>query len=223
MPFLVIAGLSVITVIPVLAAIAAAPDFPASEEKRIFGIFYVAPVLMSLGFVMGVADGSAFSLTALFGVLSGLSQEAAITCLTAFLVGGIAFQYPMGWLADKYDRRSIGTALALGSIAIAALLPFALPNPCITWFLFGLIGIPIIGLYAIALGIVGDRFQGAEMGAANAFFVMSFEFGALSGAPLSGFAMELVGPNGLLLVIATSGAIVAAGFKLRGNRWQKDT
>ncbi len=49
--------------------------------------------------------------------------------------------------------------------------------------------------------LVGERFRGAELAGASAFTTAMWGTGALIGTPLSGFAMQLWDPHGLVLAV----------------------
>jgi hypothetical protein len=64
------------------------------------------------------------------------------------------------------------------------------------------------GLYTVGVTMLGERYKGGELVAANAAFVMTFELANLVGPPVSGWAIEVWEPTGLLAYMA----LVAASF-----------
>ena len=67
-----------------------------------------------------------------------------------------------------------------------------------TLFVFG--GV-VVGLYTVGLTLLGERFRGADLASANSAFVLMYSVGALAGPPVSGYAMELWDPHGLVIAI----------------------
>ena len=64
------------------------------------------------------------------------------------------------------------------------------------------------GAYTIGLIGLGQRFRGGELAAANAAFVLSYTFGSITGPPISGIAIDVWNPNGLIgLMLAIAIAI----------------
>ncbi len=167
-----------------------------------------APRLMSAALMMGLAQGSALGLMALYGVRAGLSQSQAVWMHAVFLAGGVVLQGPIGWAADRYERHRLLAMTAILSVG-ASLTAHAFIGTTIPlytlWFLGG--GLTM-GTYTVALVLLGNRFKGHGMAAANAAFIMIWELGTLSGAPLSGGAIELVGAIGFPLVMAGAMAMV---------------
>ena len=79
------------------------------------------------------------------------------------------------------------------------------------------------GLYTVAVTMLGERYRGGELAAANAAFVMTFELANMLGPPAAGSAMDAWQPYGLMVwmtavaVIFTALAI-ARGLKPRTDR-----
>src|SRR5690606_31960775 len=112
-----------------------------------------------------------------------------------FAAGNIVSQIPLGYLADRFDRRLLLVICALiGAVTIAA-LPLVqgtmLVMPVI--FIFG--GV-VSGLYTVGLTLLGQRVKGSDLAAANAAFVMMYNFGGLAGPAIGGMAMQAIPPHG---------------------------
>jgi MFS family permease len=76
----------------------------------------------------------------------------------------------------------------------------------------------VVGLYTVGLTLLGQRFRGADLAAANSAFVLMYSTGALLGPPLSGLAMDLWNPHGL---IAAMGGMCAIYLLIAGWRYLK--
>lgn len=218
-PFLVMAACFGLALSPLILAWRSGPIFLPSSTKASLGMFRIAPILMTVGVLIGLADGAAFALIPLFAILSGMTDHHAVWVMTSFLLGGSLMQFPIGWLSDAMDRRYVLIMLALVAIVIAPILPSAMDGGPVTWLLSGLFGAAVIGMYAVSLGIIGRRFTGGDMAAANAVFVLCYEFGALTGAPVGGAAMDAMGAPGLPMVMGVACLLVLMAVMLRGRRW----
>ena len=67
-----------------------------------------------------------FCMAPVFGITAGLSLSEISTFVTAFYVGAMVFQFPIGWLSDRMVRRilivvtsALGFIEALTSILVA--------------------------------------------------------------------------------------------------------
>ena len=63
------------------------------------------------------------------------------------------------------------------------------------------------GLYTVGLSLLGERFSGGAIAAANAAFIFAYGFGSLFAPPLAGYAMDSAGPQGLLWTLSAIAAV----------------
>ena len=200
-PFVACAAIIVIASLPLIWA---QPGRALSGETsfNVWNFARVAPFLSAAVLLFGFGYIAQTALLPVYGVRTGLSESAAATMLTIFGAGGVLLQFPVGWLADKMDRRK----LLLGCVAASGVLAFALPlaaqagNVALGMLLFfwgGFFG----GLYTLALTLVGQYFKGAELATANAAIGVCWGIGSLLGPLSVGAAMDLWDPHGLALVL----------------------
>lgn len=218
-PFLAMSVAFALALLPLIAAWRSGPMFLPSSKEASLRMFRIAPVLLTVGVLIGLADGAAFALLPLFAVLAGMTDDHAVWLMTSFLLGGSLMQFPIGWLSDVMDRRWVLVLLSAIAVCVAPVLPTVMEGTLLTWILSGLLGAAVIGMYAVSLGIIGRRFTGGDMAAANAVFVLCFEFGALSGAPVGGAALDGIGAPGLPIVMGVAAALVLLAALIRGHRW----
>jgi MFS family permease len=195
---------------------------PMIQGRASFGVlsfFLVAPTLVAAVFLSAFKEMSMGALLPVYGVRSGLTESSAAAMLTACYVGALLFQLPIGWLADRMNRYLLLILLIVGGLVGALLLPaiVSLDRPFM-WLGLGLwIGL-FTGTYIVAMTIVGERFRGADLVAANASFGFLWGLGMLVGPFLSGTAMDIWDPDGFPGVLAAVTAIVLAIAIAR--RWQ---
>jgi predicted MFS family arabinose efflux permease len=78
------------------------------------------------------------------------------------------------------------------------------------WVMLFLWGGTTFGIYTIGLSLLAERFPREGLAGANTAFVMAYEVGGLTGPIVAGRAMDSLGPNGLVGVVA----VVCAAFLL---------
>src|SRR5690606_965491 len=101
--------------LPVVVSKASEPDTPAAPRLRPRLAWDRSP-LAALGVVTAGVTGAAFRMVGpLYGVEVGLSADAIALFLAAYVVGGALMQFPMGWLADRFDRRHVLTGLSVAA------------------------------------------------------------------------------------------------------------
>jgi MFS family permease len=193
--------------LPVLLARRTAPVLERAHAGSVFSAVRLAPAAFAAAFVFGAIDAGMAGLIPVYAVRSGYTEAHAALCVTAIALGSIVFTYPLGALADRYDRRTLLIFCALSGVAGAVLAPFAVHIPPLFYLLLLLWGGLILGVYALGLTILGERFQGATLASANAGFVMMYCVGLLVGPAAEGAALDAWNPHGLMVVL---GAICAA-------------
>jgi len=212
-PFLTIVGFIALAGVPILAAAGCAPNLSLSTESGRWSAIRLAPTVFAAIFVSGLVDTAMLSLLPIYGLRHGVAQGEAVMMLSVAVAGTVVLQAPLGWLTDKVNRRAL--LLGVGAIGFlgAAMIPAALGHPWALWPLLFLWGGTVAGLYTVALAELGARFEGGSLAAANALFVMTYCFGSLIGPSAAGAAMDAVGPDGFIGVVA----LVLAAFLVIGG------
>ena len=219
-PIIVTCGLLAVAGMILIPARARAPKPEASEEKNsILPFLKGSPSALLAALIFGAVEMGILNLLNVFGIRSGLEEGTATLMLLSVTAGNIIFQYPIGVLADKFDRRIVLAGCA-GTGAIASfLIPAAIHNPLYLYGILLVVGGIILGMYAVGLTLIGERFQGSSLAGANAAFVTMYGLGALFGPLLGGFGMDVWDPNGLMVVMGAlcGGYALMVFARLRRN------
>jgi len=165
-------------------------------------LFRAGPATLLAVFVLAVFDSVNDSFLPLYGLRSGLAEPAAVTVLTVVLAGATLVQIPVGWLADHIDRRRLLIAIPVVVIVMAAAFPFAIASSWLLWPVALFYGCTSGSLWAVSLILVGERYRGADVAAANMARGVLYGLGAFAGPSMAGFAFELWKPHGILALIA---------------------
>ena len=197
----------------VMLAIASAPlYFAAGHLPKIGGrpsmnliqYILIAPAAAATGLIFGALEIGAFALLPPYGMRLGLAEAAAAQLLAIVAIGEIFLQVPIGWMADRVDRRLLLlTSASVGMIG-ALILPFAFATPIILYPTLFLWGGFVVGLYAVGLTLIGERFRGPDLAGANAAYITLYGIGALIGPPAMGWSMDYWYPHGLAGSIAVT-------------------
>ena len=210
LPFVVSAALILAGACPLLAAGGLAPPMPRRPPIGVTRIARLEPIIMAAALLGGMIGMSVMALYPLYALHSDLTQDTAVVMLTVFLLGNFALQFPLGWLADRWDARRLIAALAIIGVAGPVALPFALGQGHLVWPLLFVWGGAMIGFYTVGLTLLGQRFRPAELTAANAAFVMVFELGSFTGPIVTGAAMDLWDPHGFSAALAIACGVFLA-------------
>lgn len=213
-PYLTGAVLFALGAIPVLIGARGAPEVHTESRLGIWALLKVAPAATLAGLIFGAVETGEMSFLAIYGLHRGLEEQSAALLMTVTMLGGVACQIPLGLLSDRMDRRKLLLACALVGVAGTLALPFLpMDGWAIRAALFVTIG-TVAGLYTVGLALLGARFTGAELAAANAVFVMLYSIGLIVGPPIVGAGMDFADPHGFAYTLAAllgAYAVVVAG------------
>lgn len=215
--FFAAALISMVALLPVSLGLWLVPHFTFTGKARIIGT-----ILSAKGPMFAVAMGgvSIFGVTAfitLYGLRNDMSLENASLLLSFFMLGALFLETPITWLSDYLDRRYVIVAASFLSMLCAVLLPIVIYVPWQAWALLFVWGGFIGAIYSTALALIGDRFEGEELVAANAGYATMDAVGGTAGILLIGYLMNVLGSDGLPYVIMFA-SIVYFSFALTRYR-----
>lgn len=162
------------------------------SRLRLPDTWRIAPVAMAGVLVYALLESAHFALLPVWALDLGTSERAAAALVATWLSGNILFQYPVGWLADRWQRQRVMLACAALAAVGLLIVPLAAQGPGL-WPLLVLLGGAMGALYTLSLVLVGERFRGADLTKANTAFVMTFQIGAIAGPPFTGGVMGVAG------------------------------
>ncbi len=200
---------------PILLSVSPTPAFETTKPMSLKELFQNSPLGVVGMFMLGGVFSAQFGMSAVFATRAGLSLSELSLFIAAFYVGATVFQYPLGWMSDRMDRRvlimfvaAIGAAGAtLGFVAgdnyplllVAALFIGGFSNP----------------LYSMLIAHANDFLDYEDMAAASGGLVFVNGVGAIAGPLITGWMMDVVGPRGyfIYLIILLAALGVYAGYR----------
>lgn len=210
--FVIVSIVMSIALVPIALSQASAPVSQGTQEspsiKRLWEFSPFGAVAMLL---TGVAMGAFFGLAPLFAQRMGFAQGDIALLMAALPLGGLVLQYPLGWLSDRVNRRVVSIVLALGTLALCGLVvgapvPTLLPSLIVAFLMGGL----LLPAHSILIAHVNDRAPPEAMLAVSSALVLVYGIGATIGPALGGQMMERLGPQGMLYLVGSAQALIAA-------------
>ncbi len=207
LPFMASAVLLSLSVLPVVLT---KIEQPTIEEVAPFSLkrLYDASPLGILGtLATGVMLGAFYALGAVFVQRVGLPLSQVALFTSCVITGGVAMQYPLGRLSDRFDRRKV----IIGCMVVAAALSAGLAmvrEPLAIFAVGALFGGFAFALYPLCVAHSNDHLDESERVGASSGLVLVYSVGAASGPMLGSVAMASIGPAGLFGAI---GAVALAG------------
>ncbi len=222
MPFVYCTLAMMISIVPLVMIWKLAPRLNFAKETKWSGLVWTMPSLLAAALMCGLVDMSFFSLLPIWGLGLGFDKDFSVRLLSIFVMGNVVLQFPIGWIADRTNRRLIllccGIAGIIGPFLVTALTG-NLMAMCIVMFFWGGCA---WALYTVSLAMLGERFQGNNLTAANAVFVIAYEIANIVGPPTAGVVMEIWVPHGLMGFAAVCAVAFVILICLRGIRRQQD-
>ncbi|MBX9702902.1 MAG: MFS transporter [Silvanigrellaceae bacterium] len=190
-----------LVIIPLTLSKKSIPNIKGEESGGLWPVMVATPIAMGSAIVYGYLETSAFNLLPIYGVFNNLSENYATFLLTIVGIGQACLQYFVGYISDKYgSRNALFVCCFVGIFGIAG-LAFFLHTPFVLYPLIFLWGACISGFYTLALTIVGQKFRGSQLAAANSAVVSMFGLGSLIGPPIVGIAMDLFTKQGFVFAL----------------------
>ncbi|MFU1683547.1 MFS transporter [Phaeobacter piscinae] len=201
------------------------PDIPDAPRLRPKLAWACSPLAVAGVIVAALSSASFRMVGPIYGQEVGLEVGQIAFFLATFVLGGALAQYPLGWLADKYDRRwvliwlsvvailSCGVTMAasgMGTLAVMASAAF-----------FGFTTMPIFSVSAAHANDFATSQQRIELAAALMFF---YALGAIASPLISSALIENYGPGALFAFVAVGhlGLIVFGLARMRARPAPED-
>ncbi|MDB6179449.1 MFS transporter [Paracoccus sp. Z330] len=205
---------------PILLSAKPGPQFETIKRMS-FGELYRASPLGCVGiFVMGGVLSVVSGMSAVWGAQIGLSVAQISVFVAAAYAGGLALQYPLGWVSDRYDRRKL--VFMLGAFGAGVTFVVVLLQP-------GTLGLVIAAafmggvanpIYGILLAYTNDFLDPSDMASASAGLLFINGIGSIGGPLITGWLMGQVGPDGywIYMGVMLSGLTGYAAWRMTRRR-----
>lgn len=204
-PFIAGAILSLLAVAPVIWAWRDAPRNLGGPPQPLEGttrFFRTDPSVMFAVVLFGAVEFGGFALLPAWAEARGLPEAAAIGMIFWIALGNTALQLPLGWAADKVNRKGLLAFAALvcvfGPMQILASVD-APTRMALVLLVFGGIA---VALYTVSLAELSNRYSGDELARGTGALMVSYGLGALVGPTIFGLAMDLARPDGVLYAMS---------------------
>ncbi|WP_368344239.1 MFS transporter [Pelagovum sp. HNIBRBA483] len=187
------------------------PDNHGAPRLRPAIAWQMSP-LATLGVVVAALSAASFRMVGpIYGQGVGLAADQIGYFLAAFVAGGAVAQYPIGWLADKYDRRWVLIGLSVAAVFASAITIGAAQTGetgvMIAAAIFGFTTFPIYSVCAAHAHDFATSEQRVELSAALMFF---YAVGAIAAPYATSALIEVFGPPALFIVISAGHILLIA-------------
>ncbi len=191
------------SLLPLVVTRVQQPEIAEAPRLSPLKTFRVSPLGACGVAVAGVTAASFRMVGAVYGQQIGLVATEIAYFLAAFVLGGALSQIPVGWLADRYDRRWVLIVVSVLSLfACAGTVIYGNDSRdavYISALLFGMVTFPVFSLSAAHANDFAEPGNAVELSASLMFI---YGVGAIASPLLSSYLMQIGGPAMLFVMIA---------------------
>ena len=198
--FIVASMVYSLALVPILLTRASAPKPSSPQRTKFRELFAISPVGVFGTVCAGMANSSLNGMGAVFAKEIGLSIGEVSAFMAAAILGGMALQFPIGRLSDKFDRRTvlITASLATGLAALAVIWATSQTVAIlfVTAAVYGAVGFTI---YPLSVSQVNDLAEPDRLVQVAAGLLIAYGIGASIGPVMAAQSMAIFGPAGFFL------------------------
>lgn len=202
-PFALVSVMFSFALLPITMTEVDEPEPVEAPQFSLRKLYEASPMGMAAAVASGLLTGAFYGMSAAFGKSVGFSDAGVASFMAATILGGAAFQWPVGHFSDSRDRRLVllwvciigaavtGAGYLLVGHSVDAMIPLAL--------LFG--GL-IFSIYGLCVAHVNDVIDSSRLVEFTGGLLLLHGVGAAIGPVLAGALMDVAGPSSLMLFYA---------------------
>jgi MFS family permease len=194
---------------PILLTVNPAPVFDTVRPLSFAALYRISPLGCAGMLLTGGIYSAMFGMASVWGTLVQLSVPQISIFIAAMYVGGLVFQYPIGWVSDRMDRRLLIMMLAVAGAVVMFAAGLADPGFVVLVALATALGGIVNPLYSLLIAYTNDFLTKEQMAGASAGLLFINGLGAIAGPMITAWLMDTVGPGGFFLFIGTLLALLA--------------
>ena len=186
------------------------PETPEAPRLRPAMAWARSP-LAAVGVVVTGITGAAFRFVGpVYAVEVGLGLDQIAVFLAVYVLGGWFAQLPVGWLADRFDRRWVLIWLSLASILASGLtVALAGSGSMAIYLAAGFFGFATLPIYSISSAHAHDHATASERVELSAALLFLYAIGAITSPVLASLLIEGFGPASMFWAIALVHLVLA--------------
>lgn len=166
--------------------------------------------LAAAGVVVSGITGAAFRMVGpIYGIEVGLAADQIALFLAAYVLGGALAQIPVGWLADKFDRRVVLIWMAVLSMATCVVTVALSGSGVVGVFLAaGAFGFATIPVYSISTAHAHDFATSLERVELSAALMFLYAVGAIASPLVASVLIDAYGPAAMFAMIGLANLLL---------------
>lgn len=196
-------------ILPLVLTKEAQPEVPQAPRLRPMLAIARSPLAAAAVVVSGLTAAAFRMVGPIYGQEVGLEINQIAYFLAAFVLGGALAQYPMGWLADKYDRRWVLIGLSIAAMAsCATTVAFGTSGQTSILLTAGFFGFTTFPIYSVAAAHAHDFAESHERVELSAALMFLYAVGAIASPYTASLLLDAYGPSALFYMISVGHAVL---------------
>tara|TARA_B100001250_G_scaffold371663_1_gene356622 strand:- start:781 stop:1689 length:909 start_codon:yes stop_codon:yes gene_type:complete len=221
-PFILVSLLLSMALVPILLTKRKPPTFKKILSIKIKELYNISPLATFSMFCTGFIHPAIFTLGAVYGALMNFSVLEISLYMFLITVSGAIFQWPIGYLSDRFDRRLVLIVTTLIGSILSILCFFSvsespdfinlssswkimiqhISNHRMMFYIFiSLYAGMCLPLFSLNLAYVNDFLPREKFVSAGAGMQIIFGISAMIAPFICSFFMKNLGPNGLFIYL----------------------
>lgn len=201
--FVLMSILVSIAFMPILLSSTTAPVFRATKRMSLKELFVVSPLGCVAIFLLGGIFAILFGMPSVYGTEIGMSVSEISIFVGLIYFGGLIWQYPIGWVSDRMDRRQLIIATTFFGGATLFIGVLLIEYQVVRYLLAFVVGGVANPLYSLILAYTNDYLEPDDMASASGGLIFINGIGAVGMPIIAGWSMTNFGPNSFFVILAT--------------------
>ena len=216
----VLAGvLLTLGVLPVTLTAAAAPVVEERSRLKIRELWAVSPLGLTGVAGAGLVNSSFYGMGPIFAQGVGLDVAGISAFMGLTVFAGLLMQWSVGWISDRFDRRTVLTGVFFGvALASLAIVPAAETSHVALFAFVALYGGLSFTFYSISISHANDFIAPGDLVKASGGYLLIYGTGAVVGPFTASALMAWIGPAGLFVYAAAINLLLGAFALYRMTR-----
>ena len=191
--FVICSVLVSLALIPLLLSASPAPAIESPKKITVRELYRASPLGAVGVFMVGSVMASVFGISGIYATQEGFTLFQVSLFSAMGFVGAMVFQYPMGWLSDRFDRRLVLTVASAAAGGLAVLC-FVIADSLGFYVIMGLF-VVYVGMampqYAIAVAHTNDHLEKDQMVGASSTMYIIAGVGSTIGPIAASYVMDM--------------------------------
>ena len=200
--FILVSILLSFALLPILLSISEAPKFDNPKRLALKELFVISPLGFVGAFFIGLAHGVIFGYGAVYAITKELSTFEISVFMVIVSTFGAIFQWPVGFLSDRIDRRIILISVTLiASVLSIFILIFSYLSLIVFFIILAFYAGMSLPMHSLAVAHTNDYLQSDQIVAASSAINILVGIGAILGPITVSLFMKIIGPDGFFVYL----------------------